>query len=114
MRNGYAEYGIPPGYYDRDGKPMPLMCWANTAGINPYRFVARTGFGPEERDGFVSTVWTGIPGPVFMPPPGMIFETMVFAARTTLNEHRWLHSTLDEAIGMHDLIALSVAQELAS
>jgi hypothetical protein len=111
MRNGYAEYGIPAGYYDRDGKPMPLMCWANI-GPTPYMFVARTGFGPDERDGFVSTIWTGIPAAVCMPPPGLIFETMVFATASTLHEHRLLHSDLGQAIEMHDMIALSVAYEL--
>lgn len=111
MRNGYAKYGIPAGYYDREGKPMPLMCWARIAGT-PYRYVARTGFGPEERDGFVSTVWSGIPSPVFMPAPGLIFETLVLAKTSSMNENVWRHSSLDEAIAMHDMIALSVAHEL--
>lgn len=109
MRNGYAEYGIPTGYYDRDGNPMPLKCWANVTGT-PYTFVARTEFGPDE---YVLTVWTGVPMPMLTPPPGLIFATLVNVKASELNGHQWWCSSLEDAITRHDMIALSVAHELA-
>lgn len=111
MRNGYAimtRYGIPEGYYDRDGNRIPLLRWADMMNT-PYRYVARTEFGPSE---FVSTVWGGVPRAVLGPPPGMIFETMLFAERSKMNRQMWLYGSLDEAIAGHDEIALDLAREL--
>lgn len=111
MRNGYAEHsswGIPEGYYDRDGQPIELMRWADLA-ITPYRYVARTAIGD---DGYVSTIWNGIPGAVMSPPPGLIFETMVFAEGSPLNQGKWLHRSLDEAIEFHDMMASTINREL--
>lgn len=111
VRNGYALGRLEswPGYYDREGKPMPLMCWANMMNNDAYRCVAQTLFGPNER---VSTVWLGINTSVIGPPPGQIFETMVFAERSEMNEGQQRYSTLDDAIIGHDMISLALAMEL--
>lgn len=110
MRNGYAEYGIPVGYYDREGNPMPLMCWAKMMST-PYRFVAQTGFGPDH-EAYVSTIWTGVPAPILAPVPYLIFATLVAGRASEMDGHQWRSSTLEGAIEMHDLVALSVAHEL--
>lgn len=109
MRNGYAApWGIPEGYYDRDGQPIELMRWADLS-VTDYRYVARTGFG---EDGFVSTIWNGIPGAVLAPPPGLIFETMVFVERSSLHRGKWLHGSLSEAIEFHDMMASLINHQL--
>lgn len=113
MRNGYAAYGIPPGYYDRNGDPMPLMAWAKAA-ESLYRFVACTALGPEEADGYVSTIWVGIPAAVFMPPPGLIFRTAVFATGSKMDQEEWAHSCLEAAIEAHDAIVSAVRLERAA
>lgn len=109
MRNGYAEYpayGVPPGYYDRDGKPIPLMEWADLFGTG-YSMVAQTVISPTV---WVSTIWRGVPAPALMPPPGLIFETIVFVGTAVAKQ---VHDTnLDDAIETHDMVASAVAQEL--
>lgn len=109
MRNPSTEYGIPAGYYDRNGHSIPLMAWSTLA-MSPYRFVAQTDVG----DGYVSTIWSGIPSAVFMPPPGLIFRTAVFVDGSKMNQEEWAHSCLEEAIEMHDMITLAVRLELRS
>lgn len=109
MRNGYAEYpayGVPPGYYDRDGKPIPLMEWADLYNTE-YRVVAQTMISPQTQ---VSTIWRGVPAPALMPPPGLIFETIVFVDSAVA---KVVHDTnLDDAIETHDMIASALAREL--
>ena len=109
VRNGYAEYGVPAGYYDRNGEPIELLHWADLTKNNAYRLVAYNDF---RAAGFVSTVWRGVPMPTLMPPPGLIFETMVFMPDSVLNRRQWGHATLDQAIEVHDMVALSVWQEI--
>lgn len=111
VRNGYApeKYESPFGYFDREGKRMPLMCWANAFKNLAYQSVAQTEFGPGER---VSTVWLGLSTAVLMPPPGLIFETMVFAERSEMHQAQWRYGTVDQAIEMHDIVSLALAREL--
>lgn len=112
VRNGYALRGEDSGpfrYFDREGNGMPLMCWANMTNNDAYRCVAQTLFGPEER---VSTIWLGLNSLPLVPPPGLIFETMVFAERSEMNQAQWRHASLDQAIEVHDMVSLALAMEL--
>lgn len=111
VRNGYAldRYESPFRYFDREGNGMPLMCWANMMKNGAYQNVAQTLFGPEER---VSTVWLGLNSYPLVPPPGMIFETMVFAERSEMHEEQWRYGSLDAAIEGHDIVSLVLAREL--
>lgn len=113
VRNRYAppwDSG-PFRYFDREGNGMPLMCWANMMNLNDgaYQNVAQTLFGPGER---VSTVWLGLNSYPLVPPPGMIFETMVFAERSEMHQAQWRYGSLDAAIEGHDIVSLVLAREL--
>lgn len=113
MRNGYADYAVAMGFYDRNGDPMPMMCWARMTNT-PYREVARTAFGPDGHDALVHTIWQGVPAPILRPLPYLIFSTLVRIHGSPLDGTFHRSSTLQEAIEMHDMFALTVAHELES
>jgi hypothetical protein len=61
-------------YYDRQGKPMELMTWAQKFEDREYRVVAQHWV----RGWMISTVWLGLDHSFSMGGPPVIFETMVF------------------------------------
>lgn len=101
-------WGIPEGFYDRDGKPIPLLEWSDKS-MTDYRLVARTQVAPWV---MVSTIWCGIPAPIMMPPPGLIFQTMVFTQGNALGPRTVYAMTLSEAIENHDTVARAMEIEL--
>lgn len=66
------------GYYDREGREISTTEWARLWELPGYRRIAHTTL-PDGR--FVSTVWLGSNYQFGHGPP-LIFETMVFSAKT--------------------------------
>lgn len=61
-------------YYDRKGKPITLMEWAQALKSDDARRVLKTDITPNV---FVSTVWLGLDHSFGQGPP-LIFESVVF------------------------------------
>lgn len=94
-------------FFDRDGRPLELLEWAQLFEDDEYRKVAYT----EVADGVaVSTIWVGMGGSL-----GRLFETVVFVTldapkrclgrelwREGVEEHRW--PTLHAARAGHDQV----------
>ena len=81
-------------YYDREGKPLELMEWAEKVEDPSYRRVALEDRG----DVVVSTVWLGVnhalgDGPIH------IFETMVLGGE--YDREMWRYNTEAEAEAGH-------------
>lgn len=85
-------------FFDRDGKPITLDQWMNLTIDRDYVVVAFT-----KDDGWaVSTVWTGLNSSPFSASAPIIFETMIFAAGTSVHHWTARYRTREEAIAGHD------------
>lgn len=88
-------------YYDRDGKPLTMMQWAQMLekrGDENYKRVAETVL-PDGK--WVSTVWLGLDHQFGDGPP-LIFETMVFPSRGEFGDlDCQRYSTEAEALAGH-------------
>ena|SRR3990167_11390904 len=86
-------------YFNKQGKPIGLMTWAQLLEERNYKIVEQT----ELKNGkWVSTVWLGLNHNWEDGPP-LIFETMVFSKRGDYGteEDCERYSTLEEAIKGH-------------
>lgn len=113
-----AEYEKIPRYFDRKGKPIGLMNWAEKFEDNEYTIVKQDYVDRY----FVSTVWLGLNHSLcfFKDAPIQIFETMIFLKDPQEDEDDPLlsfqerYSTEEDAIKGHE-IALKIARgELSS
>ena len=102
-----------PGYYDRQGNPMPdVLAWAKKAeGQDGYKRVAETRVG----DYWISTVWVGL-DMAFTGPP-LIFETMVFwqghddePHDHALDGEQDRYTTEEQALAGHDQMVARVRE----
>ena len=79
-----------PDYYDRAGRPVPLMEYASLMATPDYKRVAYTEVTSSSAPGIkyrVSTVWLGVDHNLLSGPPH-IFETMVFADTPDPERHK--------------------------
>ncbi len=86
-------------YYDKEGKPLDLMEWANLFEDFEYRQV-----GDSLVDGIrVSTVWLGLDHNFGRVGPPLIFETMMFDWKDDNRgqDFQWRYSTLEQAQAGH-------------
>jgi hypothetical protein len=84
-------------HYDRQGKPMTMMDWAQS--LKSDRRVAETTL---PNGYWISTVWLGLNHQFGSGPP-LIFETMVFQSRDDLDEMDCdRYSTEAEALKGHE------------
>ena len=90
-------------YYDRQGRPMTLVEWAETfEHQSDYKIVEQTTL-PNGR--WVSTVWLGLNHQYGDGPP-LIFETLVFSQHGEWSEvDGERYSTEDEARAGHACLA---------
>ncbi len=91
-----------PTYYDREGKPISMLEWAEDYERGESRVVRQEQVG----DYFVSTVWMGLDHQ-FMDGPPLVYETMVFkddASDLAMDRY----STMDEAIAGHEAMVKRV------
>ena len=80
--------------FDKDGSPLELLEWAQKLEIEGYNRVEETTL-PDGK--WVSTVWLGLDHQFGDGPP-LIFETMVFQSRDSLDEQDMeRYSTIEEA-----------------
>ena len=87
------------GYYDRQGYSMPANEWAESFGKQSYKRVAETTL-PDGK--WVSTVWLGLDHRFGDDGLPLIFETMVFNSKVTMQELDVArYSTEAEAIAGH-------------
>jgi hypothetical protein len=86
-------------YFDRQGRPMEMLDWAQKHEDDDYRTVAQHWV----RGWMVSTVWIGINHNFTRQGPPVIFETMIFAPKdVTVGREDWEDG--DDAAGtMADL-----------
>ena len=70
-------------HYDRKGRPMDLMDWAQHVEDREYATVAQHWI----RGWMVSTVWLGLNHNFLGSGPPLIFETMVFPPGDEAGEH---------------------------
>jgi hypothetical protein len=94
-----------PLYYDRKGRPMDMMAWAQQHEDYDCRTVAQHWV----RGWMVSTVWLGIDHNFTRQGPPVIFETMVFPPGdeagghgVTSDEYCERYSTEEAAQAGHD------------
>ncbi len=83
-------------YYDRAGRPIPMLEWAKLFGDDAYKRVALTHVG----DVSVSTVWLGLDHGFGLGGVPLIFETMVFGGAHDEDQWRW--PTEAAALAGHD------------
>jgi hypothetical protein len=83
-------------YYDRDGKPMDMMTWAQS--LEGDRRVGLDTLPDGKR---VSTVWLGLDHNFDHDGPPLIFETMVFPPDSSQDLYCERYSTLAEAEAGH-------------
>lgn len=69
-------------YYDKRGKPIPMMVWAKLFENKSYKIIEQTLL-PNKR--LVSTVWLGLDHSFGCSSKPFIFETMVFKRKFTGN-----------------------------
>ena len=94
-------------FYDRSGKPMPLLEWATALEDEGVREVAYDLVG----DIRVSTIWVGMPPPCAPPEDApLIFETMVFGSE--LKDDIQRYATEAEAAEGHYLMVARVRKTL--
>ena len=90
-------------YFDRQGKPMGLMEWAEAFKDNRVAL--------DEIDGVrISTVWLGL-NHRFGPGAPLIFESMVFGG--SMDEEQRRYSTEAEAIAGHAALVAEVKAAMA-
>lgn len=77
-------------YYDKDGRSIEMMDWAQLFEDNGYKRIASDTVG----DATISTVWMGLDHSFGFGPP-LIFETMVFGG--SLSDEMDRYPTLAEA-----------------
>lgn len=91
-------------YFDREGKPLTTKEWGKLFEDKDYQRIALTTVG----DKTVSTVWLGLNHAC--DGSGLqIFETMVFAKDSWLDEECWRYATEAEAIVGHHRMVMAVA-----
>lgn len=88
-------------YYDRKGRPLTCLQWAELIERNPdgYKFVGQDQIGPYR----VSTIWLGLDHSFGGGPP-MIFETMIFTGKYSDGgyiQYQERYSTEEQAIAGH-------------
>jgi hypothetical protein len=101
--------GPPPGFrsmwYDRTGKPVPMLVANDLLTDYDYKVVAKDVFVMDDQPVEVSTVWLGLdhnhlgrlhPDLPYLPK---IFETMIFGGDLDLEQ--WRYSTEEEALAGH-------------
>ena len=96
-------------YYDKQGKPLELMQWAQLFEDNAYRHIAETTLP----DGtWVSTVWLGLDHNFGRGVP-VIFETMVFPHKddNSNEQEQERYSTLEEALNGHTRMVQKYTQQ---
>lgn len=101
-------------FYSRTNVRITMDQWMTFMRNMAYKVVAVTDFGStEETRCAVSTVWLGMHIPLHHREVPLIFETMVFAPGTELNDLQWRYGTIDQAIEGHDMLATGLRLELA-
>ncbi len=99
------------GKYDRKGKPLDLMTWANLMEDHAYRRVAETTLS---NGTWISTVWLGLDHNFGHGAP-LIFETMVFPARDDKREEDSdRYSTEAEALDGHAAMVAKYTAQVTS
>ncbi len=96
-------------YYDKEGKPLDLMEWANLFEDFEYRQV-----GDSLVDGIrVSTVWLGLDHNFGRVGPPLIFETMMFDWTTEDRQvdFQWRYHSLEQAQAGHANAVKSLENE---
>ena len=100
-------------YYDKQGKPLELMEWAQLFEDNAYRRIAETTL---PNGTWVSTVWLGLDHNFSGVGSPIMFETMVFPHKdATLDEQEQeRYSTLEEALNGHARMVQKYTQQQSS
>lgn len=101
-------------YYDRDGLPIDQNRWASLLGDDGYKRVRRSkviSAADPAKSFDVSTVWLGIDHGFGSGLP-VIFETMVFAEGSSLDESCDRYTSLADAEAGHVAMITTVAARL--
>jgi len=95
-------------YYDKEGKQIPMLEWADLFEDMKYRKIGDTDVG----DYHISTVWIGLNHNIFSETEILIFETMIFCKDEEDYLHQWMerYGTLEEAELGHE-IAIELARK---
>lgn len=102
-----------PLFYDRQGKPLAMMEWAEIR-TDEYVRVAEDTIGKY----WVSTVWLGVDHSFMPGSKPVIFETMIFdkenGGTASMDEFMWRYCTEEDALkGHQDAVTLAkLDQEL--
>ena len=104
---------LKPRYYDKKGKQIPLLEWADLYENLDYRTIKQNTYG----DFFVSTVWLGLDQNVFsIEGFPVIFETMIFVKgneKHELHHYQERYIIEEEAIKGHEeaCVLIKLAQK---
>lgn len=85
-------------FYDKEGRPIPLMVWASLFGDWEYKCVAETYVGPYR----VSTIWLGLDHDFFRTGRPLIFEMMVFGPEGASDVDCRRYTTEADALAAHE------------
>jgi hypothetical protein len=88
---------MPGMYFDREGRPIPLLEWAALWEDHQGR---RIGWTELEDGSTISTVWMGMSLGFTWKGPPLIFETMAFGG--PLDGEQWRYATEAEARAGHE------------
>ena len=101
-----------PLFFDRQGRPIDVLAWAQKFEDRDYRFIAEW----EMQDWRVATIWIGLDngiGFLFGAPPA-IFETAVFSlgAEDSVYDGQARYATEEAARAGHDQAVAWVTERL--
>jgi hypothetical protein len=98
-------------HYDKDGRPLEMLEWAQLFEDHAYKRVAVSTVSVDGSKVRVSTVWLGLDHRVGPDGPPLIFETMVF--RNGSGEECYRYSTLSEAEAGHAAVVAALEEGAA-